>query len=99
MISLEEKKKVICITLGINETKVLKLLSKFHPLGFEGWISYEFVFGSFQDNPSIRHHSTLGNVLFGLKRKKFIEINNETNAMRITKKGILILEVIKKEDN
>lgn len=93
---MEEKKKVFCITIGINETRVLKELSSHNFKEYNGWVSYDYLFNHFQDNPSIRHHSTLGECLYRLKRKNLVEYDEK--SIRITQKGILLLEVIKKEE-
>ena len=76
--------------MGINETKTLKYLNK---INFA--LDYNMLFNYCKEtNPSISHHSTLGALLHRLKRKQLISIT-EDRWIKITKKGMLMLEVIK----
>ncbi len=88
-----ETKRVICITLGCNETAVLKNLSR-----FEGAVSFTDIFETHRENTSLAYETQLGMVLGRLKHKQLIEWFAWENQSycQITEKGRMMLLVLKK---
>lgn len=89
-INENNKQKVICIVLGINETRVLKYLSS-----KEVFVSFEDIYEAHKHYISMKYPLQLSQLLGRLLRKNLVK---ETigNNYSINEKGKLILEVIKK---
>lgn len=88
-----EAKKIICITLGINETKVLKFLNN------NKWFTFDEIHNQFKDvNASLKYPKQLGPLLLRLLRKNLINRCETIDSYyyKINEKGKLMLEVIKK---
>lgn len=89
---MQEKKRYICIIVGINESRVLNYLS-----GFDGAVSFYNIHQAHKHNPSLFYETCLSQLLYRLINKNLV-INTEWNGeyyYQITKKGRNLLEVIK----
>lgn len=90
----QEKNKIICISLGINETKVLKYLNK-----NDDFVSFEQILEVQQPNVSLVYPLQLSHLLGRLLRKKLIMLKepDSLDFVKISEKGKMMLKILKKE--
>lgn len=88
----EDKKRVICIVLGRNESQILNFLEK-----FEGAVSFNDIFEMNGYNPTLRYESTLSELLRRLLKKNLVRSCAFEDGMfyQITEKGRKLIELVR----
>lgn len=92
----EERRRVICLIVGRNETTLLKFLNNNGCRFRDGFLDSDVVFNHCQEHSTLKYESNFHMAINRLLRKKLIE-TNENSQIRISQKGILFLEIIKDE--